>query len=363
MNTQKKSNIDWIDIAKGTCILLVVFHHIISTNYIIPLDSVGNLESIVRKIYLHIGHYFTPLRMPLFFMISGFLAQRSAKNASWSSIWHKRINNIWYLYLLWGVIQCVSVGFIGWMSYREIAHPITNAIYSENFSQFFNLTLTGRSSLWYLYALPIYFILCKTFANQKLILIAIALSVNLAIRAFPIIWPIDSIIANAIYYIAGCFILPKLLPLLETESKKILIYTIMSIAVILVLKILGIHIDVLNSLTMTAAFMLFFDYISTKGDFTILKWLGKNTLQIYVLHRILLEYINVFVTSHMFTPHNHHLTLWQQVLYITFPIIGTLLVAFITLFIWKLTNVGIGKYLYKAPEWNAQKLKAVRDSK
>ncbi len=363
MNTPKKSNIDWIDIAKGTCILLVVFHHIISTNYMVPLDSVGNLESIVRKIYLHIGHYFTPLRMPLFFMISGFLAQRSAKNASWSSIWHKRINNIWYLYLLWSVIQCISVAVIGFLTYREIAHPITNAIYSENFSQFFTLTLSGRSSLWYLYALPIYFILCKAFSNQKLIIITIALLLNLTIRAFPIVWPIDSIIANAIYYITGCFILPNLLPLLETQSKKILSYTIASIAVILVINLFGINIDVLNSLAMTAAFMLFFDYISTKGDFTILKWLGKNTLQIYVLHRILLEYVNVFVTTHMFTPHNHQLTLWQQVLYITFPIIGTLLVAFITLFIWKITNVGIGKYLYKAPEIITDKLRSVRESK
>src|ERR1051326_8429541 len=87
--------IDWVDYAKGLCIIMVVMLH----------STLG-----VEKAAGHEGwmHYFVvfahPFRMPDFFMISGlFLAK--VINRDWRTYADKRVIHFAYFYVAWLTLQ------------------------------------------------------------------------------------------------------------------------------------------------------------------------------------------------------------------------------------------------------------------
>jgi uncharacterized membrane protein YcfT len=70
---QEKTRIDWLDIAKGMSIILVVIYH---------THLYHDFHEIAPDLYARISGIMTPIRMPLFFTVSGFLAA-SAVQAPW----------------------------------------------------------------------------------------------------------------------------------------------------------------------------------------------------------------------------------------------------------------------------------------
>jgi uncharacterized membrane protein YcfT len=90
--------LDWVDVAKGISIILVVMMH----------SAYGVGEETGTAGYLHyvIG-WATPFRMPEFFLISGlFLSQVIGRD--WARYADRRIVHYLYFYALWAVLQ---IGF------------------------------------------------------------------------------------------------------------------------------------------------------------------------------------------------------------------------------------------------------------
>ena len=64
----------WPDVAKGICILLVVLHHIAGKQYgIVVPAGLGQAEDA----WLWITAALKPIRMPLYFVVSGLVATSS----------------------------------------------------------------------------------------------------------------------------------------------------------------------------------------------------------------------------------------------------------------------------------------------
>ena len=79
--------------------------------------------------------------------------------------------------------------------------------------------------------------------------------------------------------------------------------------------------------------------------FRLLSYIGKNTLPIYIIHRPIIEYFAVFVVPWIISLPTAFGS--EHVVYsLFFPITLTLICTFFALFIWKMTNKSIGKYLY-----------------
>ena len=133
--------VDWVDYAKGICIVMVVMMH----------STLGVEASAGKHGFMHVLVEFArPFRMPDFFLISGlFLARVIGRD--WRTYLDRKVVHFFYFYLLWVAIQFAfkAPSFAadhGW------AH--VGFMYLETFYEPFG-------TLWFIYMLPVFFVLTK----------------------------------------------------------------------------------------------------------------------------------------------------------------------------------------------------------
>ena len=88
---------------------------------------------------------------------------------------------------------------------RELATS-SNAAYADSLSGFVRGMLTASTSLWYLYALVVYFTLCKLLSRWKLPVLGLLALASVAINFLPLPWwGMNSVVRNMIYYSLGAW--------------------------------------------------------------------------------------------------------------------------------------------------------------
>jgi uncharacterized membrane protein YcfT len=135
------SRVDWVDYAKGICIIMVVMMH-----------SVMGVEKAAGDTgFMHVLVAFArPFRMPDFFLISGlFLAL--VIDRDWRNYLDRKVIHFAYFYVLWVTIQ---FGFKAPGFAAESGWPQTGMMYLESFIEPFG-------TLWFIYLLPIFFVVTK----------------------------------------------------------------------------------------------------------------------------------------------------------------------------------------------------------
>ncbi len=138
---QSKSRIDWVDYAKGICIILVVMMH--ST---LGVEKVLGEQSWMNAFIA----WAAPFRMPDFFLISGlFLASRIKR--PWRSYLDTKVAHFAYFYVLWLTIQFAlkSPGLVAEMGFEGMA--------KYYFVSFFE----PLGTLWFIHVLAIFFVVTK----------------------------------------------------------------------------------------------------------------------------------------------------------------------------------------------------------
>jgi uncharacterized membrane protein YcfT len=93
--TAGRQRVDWVDYAKGFCIVFVVMMH----------STLGVGNAVGQEGWLHtVVAFAKPFRMPDFFLISGlFLAQ--VIDRDWRTYLDRKVVHFVYFYLLWTAIQ------------------------------------------------------------------------------------------------------------------------------------------------------------------------------------------------------------------------------------------------------------------
>ena len=144
--TNSTTRLQWPDVAKGVCILLVVLHHVTGKQYgmVVP----GGLD-VAEDAWLWVTAALKPIRMPLFFAVSGFFAASSIAKP-WSAV-GKRIVNPYYLYVVWLVV------FAGIYSVERTL-PANR---TDGPLDFLTELVWAATSMWFLFALAAYFALAK----------------------------------------------------------------------------------------------------------------------------------------------------------------------------------------------------------
>jgi uncharacterized membrane protein YcfT len=138
----------WADAAKGVLILLVVLWHVITKHYL-KID--WRLSAPVPGAWGALTEQLLPLRMPLFFTISGMFAA-GAVDRPWRVLGRSKVARFLYLYVVWLVVHTVILAFVPDFDTAR-ATSVTGLLAQ--------LTITP-SNLWYLYALALYFAVAKT---------------------------------------------------------------------------------------------------------------------------------------------------------------------------------------------------------
>src|SRR6267154_5531338 len=133
--------VDWVDYAKGICIIMVVMMH-----------SVLGVELAAGQTgFMHVLVAFAkPFRMPDFFLISGLFLS-VVIDRDWRTYLDRKVVHFAYFYVLWVTIQ---FGFKAPGFAAETGWPHVGFMYLESFIEPFG-------TLWFIYLLPVFFVVAK----------------------------------------------------------------------------------------------------------------------------------------------------------------------------------------------------------
>lgn len=146
----RKTRVDWVDTAKGICILLVVLMH----------TTLGVEEALGVNGWLGAFVAFAkPFRMPDFFLVSAlFLSARI--EADWRLYLDRKVLHFAYFYLLWTAVQLATKSFFVF----DGDLPAIALAYVEALVQPFG-------TLWFIYLLAIFFVVTKLLRRAPVALV------------------------------------------------------------------------------------------------------------------------------------------------------------------------------------------------
>jgi len=175
--------VDWVDYAKGICIIMVVMMH----------SVLGTELAAGQTGYMHyLVEFAKPFRMPDFFLISGLFLARVI-DRDWRIYLDRKVVHFLYFYVLWVTIQ---FGFKAPGIAAEHGWPYVIKLYLLSYIDPFG-------TLWFIYLLPVFFVLTKAVRNVHPALIwgIAALLESLHVQTG---WTaIDEFCARFVYFYSG----------------------------------------------------------------------------------------------------------------------------------------------------------------
>ena len=345
----------WINQIKGLCICLVVIYHSVITFYPHLTTFQHPLSEVLSKCWIYLNLYLAPFRMPVFFFISGYLIRRYIDNVPWTTCVDKRIWSIAWVLVLWGVVQWLAlVALNNWLApQRDLTHA-ANAAYADSIADFTHGMLTASTSLWYLYALIVYFVLCKIFSRWAMPLLALFVALSVAINFFPTPWwGMNSVIRNLPYYSLGAwFGVPLMAGIKEVPLRRYALPC--AAAFVLAIAAWLFNVSLLLSLVSIVLIMkLFYQFELRFGmrESGPLSVIGANTIAIYTTPRILVELFSLTLIPNI----NH--AAWpayaELALLLVYPFACLLLCTLFGLLVRKISQKTVADLLFSPPSLSA----------
>lgn len=182
--------VDWVDYAKGFCIIMVVMMH--ST---LGVELTAGEESWMHAVVL----FAKPFRMPDFFLISGlFLSLVIMRD--WRTYLDRKVVHFAYFYVLWVTIQ-FAVKAPGLIAEDGVAATIKFYLMSY---------IEPFGTLWFIYMLPIFFVVTKLTRTVHPAIIWVVAAL-LEIAPIETHWTIiDEFAARFVYFYTGYVLAPHI---------------------------------------------------------------------------------------------------------------------------------------------------------
>ncbi len=175
--------VDWVDYAKGICIVMVVMMH----------STLGVEAATGQHGFMHLIVAFAkPFRMPDFFLISGLFLARVI-DRDWRTYLDRKVVHFAYFYVLWVAIQFAfkAPRFAAEQGWVHVGY-----LYLESFIEPFG-------TLWFIYLLPIFFVVTKATRRIPALMIwgaAAALEMSHLSTGWTVI---DEFAARFVYFYSG----------------------------------------------------------------------------------------------------------------------------------------------------------------
>lgn len=129
------SRIEWVDVARGIGIILVVLGHVLNG------ISLSGLAADFKPFVDAIGHFIYTFHMPVFLVLAGMFAIHAVKKTS-SVFWTDKLGGLVYPYLFWAVLQLgVQIPLT-----RYTNTPVT-------WQDFYTIFYRPPMQFWFLYCL------------------------------------------------------------------------------------------------------------------------------------------------------------------------------------------------------------------
>ena len=162
--------------------------------------------------------------------------------------------------------------------------------------------LTASTSLWYLYALVVYFILCKLLSRWSLAALVAMTLLSVAINFLPSPWwGMNSVLRNMIYYSLGAWFGGAIMDAIKRLSFRryaIMLAVTLLAAVALWFLNVPLPLSLLSIVLILRLFRALEERVGSREN-ALLNIVGSNTLAIYTTHRILIEALSLALLTPM----------------------------------------------------------------
>lgn len=181
----------WADVAKGACILLVVLWHVTRKDYLqLPWTGDGP----VTGAWGTLSEVLLPVRMPLFFLVSGLFAVRVLARP-WRVVWRDRVAPLLYLFVLWTLVHTAVL---------QLTPGFDTAIAGSVPELLVQLTVTP-GNLWYLLALASYVVVARATRRVPHLALGAALLLSTVAAAGWVATPGNryGLLTNLVWFLLG----------------------------------------------------------------------------------------------------------------------------------------------------------------
>lgn len=336
----KTVRMDWVDVAKGLSIILVVMMY--------SAYNTGEHTGEVGFLHYVIG-FATPFRMPEFFLISGlFLSQVITR--PWRRYADRRVVHYLYFYALWAAIMIVlKVGLFA-RDPGAMAHDLALAV------------VEPYGVLWFIYMLAVFSFVAKLawqFRVPHWAVLAVGATLQMMAIASPS-YIVTQFAAYFVFFYAGYVIAPFVFRLVAfTETRVplaiaglaawalvngLLVYspgyqvlpveTQMGLAAF---PPLHLALAVAGALALCVLGML----LSKLKSMDWLRWLGEHSLVIYLAFTLPMSIFRALAQASGLLTSTGPLSLAVLVVSLAAPAILYLIVM----------RIGIGRFLFERPQW------------
>lgn len=338
--TPVKPRAGWADVAKGVCILLVVLWHVIMKHY---LQITWHLPAPIPGLWGAFGDQLLPLRMPVFFTISGLFAA-SAVQRSWKVTARSRIARFYYLYAIWFTVHTVVLSMV----------PRFDTLAAHSALDVLEQVTITPTNLWYLVALAVYFVVAKLTRNLPLaVVLGPALLLSAVASAGLLAAPGNrgQLYQNLFFFLAGLRLKPWVERWARTANRRrLLAGGAAYVVVMLAIRLLGAKqwfgvwpaVCALAVLVGIAAAVELDRWARVSR---LLADLGRNTLPIYVMHMPLLALLHAALLK----PFSSAGTPVQLVLAVFLPVVLTALLVTVCLTLRRGIEAAGGSWLFELP--------------
>ncbi len=271
----------WADAAKGLCIMLVVLHHVTGKHYLAALPD--DLHWLAGP-WLWFTTALKPLRMPLFFVLSGLFAA-SALDRPWRAVGGPRVVTPYYLYVLWLVIHAVIFSY-------ETTLPMNR---TRDLGELGLDLVYASTGLWYLYALAVYFLVLKLLRPlPPAVVVAVAVLVAVVGWALPISEVNRAAVLHSFVFFAVGALFPAAVRRIAEHRRRHLTLglALAFTALVTGLMALGWSTGLLSVLAVPLGIRMVVAATTWPRVGGFLAYVGRRTLPVYVLHVPLLAVVH-----------------------------------------------------------------------
>ncbi|HTN54879.1 MAG TPA: acyltransferase [Microbacterium sp.] len=273
----------WPDVVKGICIILVVLWHVVvKHSSSLPWSGADGIP----ELWTLVSAQLLPLRMPLFFLVSGMFAAGAVLAPERTRLADRALR-LGLLYALWVVIQTFALAAAG--------PDFDTARATDLGGLLLNLTVSP-TNLWYLLALALYLVLGRiTRGVPTVVLLPVAFAVS-AVAAAGILpdWGnLWQVVQNVFFFLAGLRLRAGVHRLAGHRPgwRTAVVLGAAYVAGLVLVSLLearawfGVW-TLLSTLAVAAGVSVCALIDRWETGAALLRWIGRRTLPIYVIHMV-----------------------------------------------------------------------------
>ncbi|KRC34160.1 acyltransferase [Oerskovia sp. Root22] len=290
VDAARSSHLDWIDTAKAGAIVLVVLYHVGNTyaGAFLPVTALG-----LNAPWRELNDWLIPVRMPLFFLVSGMLATR-AVSRPWSALRRPKVADLLWPFALWSVIYGVATG----AAYATEPGGWTGAAFASWWA-----IPAGGTAYWYLTALVVFFCVARLARRFGAALVLVAFVAWLGASGLSVV--VSPVLGTAlstnlvrwcyfaVWFMVGCFARDTVARIARLRLAPTLVVSA-TLYVVIAMKVYGggatagRWVESLNVLGIVSAILASVLLSRSRRVRRVSRYLAARTLPIYLVHPVVL---------------------------------------------------------------------------